>query len=346
MKRTMRVAVVLAMIGSATVLSAQAASAATVGHVTNCNDSVPGSLRAAVASASLVVINTNCPVITLTSGAVTIGTDVTINGHGGQPAVDGNHKFGVFSVNPGVTATIKGLTIQNGQAAGTGGGINNSGTLTVMNSVLKGNSAIVVGCPPFCFSAGGGIFNGGTLTVMNSTLSGNAATGDPTTALIAGGGIVNFGGTVDVKNSTLTVNSTSGAGGAILTFGGTASVTNSLLSGNSALNGGGAISIVEASLTIMNSTLSGNSDGAGGAIRSELSTLTIRNSRVSGNSANVGGAEYQCGGSTTVGNSRFSANPDSTGVYFFPLTDSPPGVFYADPGCPPSTFTATNSTFS
>ncbi len=60
---------------------------------------------------------------------------------------------------------------------GDGGGINNaSGTVTVINSTLSGNSAS---------GAGGGIFNfnSGTVTVTNSTLSGNSASG--------GGGVFN-----------------------------------------------------------------------------------------------------------------------------------------------------------
>ena len=48
-----------------------------------------------------------------------------------------------------------------------GGGIYNSGTLTLNGSTLSGNSA----------QEGGGIGNRGTLTLVNSTLSANDAGG-------------------------------------------------------------------------------------------------------------------------------------------------------------------------
>src|SRR5438034_7423063 len=93
---------------------------------------------------------------------------------------DGNAQSRVFSVNPGKTVTIDGLTVANGSSEFYGGGIyNDSAALTVTNCVLSGNSAY----------SGGGIRNesangGATLTVTNSTISGNSAAG--------GGGISNL----------------------------------------------------------------------------------------------------------------------------------------------------------
>ena len=88
---------------------------------------------------------------------------------------------------------LDGLTITGGRATeytypnndpeGSGGGIHNSGTLTVTNSTLSGNSA----------SYGGGIHNSGMLTVTNATLSENSAS--------YGGGIHNSG-----NSSTATLN--------------------------------------------------------------------------------------------------------------------------------------------
>jgi hypothetical protein len=80
----------------------------------------------------------------------------------------------VLQVNSGVTATLSGLTIQNGlgefgfvfgQESFTGGGIYNGGTLTLTNSTISGNRAT--------FDFGGGITNGGSLTLTHCTLSGN-----------------------------------------------------------------------------------------------------------------------------------------------------------------------------
>jgi hypothetical protein len=107
-----------------------------------------------------------------------------------------------------------------------GGGLYNSGTLTVTSSTLSSNSG----------GHGGGIFNFGTLTVSNSTLSGNS--GNSTYGYGSnGGGIYNDSGTVTVSNSTLS-GDTAGAGGGIANYG-TLTLSNSTLSGNSAGPGGG-----------------------------------------------------------------------------------------------------------
>jgi hypothetical protein len=116
-------------------------------------------------------------------GPLVISQNLTISGPGAANlAISGGlpsaYACQVFVVNTAVTATISGVTIENGICSYSpmspmclsGGGIQNSGTLTVSNSTLSGNSAGVG-------ELGGGIFNyGGTLTVSNSTLSGNSGT--------------------------------------------------------------------------------------------------------------------------------------------------------------------------
>ena len=65
--------------------------------------------------------------------------------------VDAEQKGSGFTINSGVSAIIRNITIQNGKAV-EGGGIYNNGTLTVQNSTLSGNSATY---------DGGGIYNPG-----------------------------------------------------------------------------------------------------------------------------------------------------------------------------------------
>ena len=76
-------------------------------------------------------------------------------------------------------------TFGDNSAGTVGGGIFNTGTLTVTNSTFSGNSA----------SSGGGIENlaSSTLTITNSTLANNVADD-------AGGGIANSGGTLTITN--------------------------------------------------------------------------------------------------------------------------------------------------
>lgn len=86
-----------------------------------------------------------------------------------------------------------------------GGGIYNSGTLTLSDSTIANNTAS--GGP------GGGISNdlGGTLTLLNSTIVGNTSTDD------AGGGIFATGGRTSLVFCTVSGNMAHGAGGGIFT---------------------------------------------------------------------------------------------------------------------------------
>jgi len=125
-----------------------------------------------------------------------ISTSLKIIGSGATTAiVDGNQAGTVFTVSsPTATVFLSDLTIQNGGGAVWGGGVNNSGTLTIDNSTVSQNWA----------EYGGGVNNGGTLTINNSTISGNTGLGNNHPN---GGGIYN--------SSTLTISNTtfSGNGG-------------------------------------------------------------------------------------------------------------------------------------
>jgi hypothetical protein len=131
----------------------------------------------------------------------------------------------VFFVASSRMVSISDLTISNGHAD-IGGGISNSGTLTVNNSTVSGNTATF---------DGGGISNSGTLTVNNSTVSGNTGGFD-------GGGIENDG-TLTVNNSTISQNTTiqrSSFGGGIynnVLIGGMMTARNTIIAGNTATGG-------------------------------------------------------------------------------------------------------------
>jgi hypothetical protein len=86
--------------------------------------------------------------------------------------------------------TITNSTFSNNSTSGVGGGIHNSGTLTVTSSFFKSNSAF----------GGGGIRNesSGTVTITDSLFETNSSTG-------GGGGIFNWysGGTATLKNTII-----------------------------------------------------------------------------------------------------------------------------------------------
>ena len=219
--------------------------------VTSNADSGTGSLRGALASAA----NGDTIDFSLTYPAtitLTIGTSVTISGPG--PAnlfINGSGEtFGVFYVTTGITATISGVTIENGSNVtyGEGGGITNLGTLTVSNSTFSGNSSQTT-------PGGGGIFNEDTLTVSNITFSGNSAPSGN------GGGIENFG-SATVINSTFSGNSSVVDGGGIANFG-TLTVSFSTFSGNSVESGSSGGGIYNQGTLTLKSTLLANESSGG-----------------------------------------------------------------------------------
>ena len=147
----------------------------------------------------------------------------------------------------------------NGANGVYGGGIYNSGTLTMTDGTLFENSA----------SRGGGIYSdAGTVTVTNSTLSGNRAGWDQT---CDGGAIYNNEGTLTVANSVLSGNRAySGAG---IYSVGMLTVADSTLSGNAAYAYGGGIraGAPDAAVTITNTILAKN---VAGDLLASADTLT------------------------------------------------------------------------
>ena len=124
-------------------------------------------LRAALTGGGTVTFSCG-GTITLTT-EITIATDTTMDGSGQTVTISGNHAVRVFIVNPGITLSLNKLTVANARVdhgGGDGGGILNSGTVTVSNSTFSANH---------CGWAGGGIYNSGTLTISNSTFAGNRA---------------------------------------------------------------------------------------------------------------------------------------------------------------------------
>ena len=296
--------------------------------VASTDDSGPGSLRDAVASATdedTIDVSGVSGTIILTSGELLVTNSVDIIGPGpDQLAVNGNAARRVFHIGSGKTVTISSLTVTNGfSAGGSGGGIwNEDGTITVSNCVVAGNSGF-----------GGGIFNGsllgGTATarILDSTLSGNRGH--------TGGAIINYvdnGGdaTLQVTHSVLISNQAElgcGIANRVQLGGGMASVQiiGSIISGNSSYGEGlgGAIESINfsssgvsgfASVEIRDSTLSDNQAFiGGGGVYNDNASLRIVSSTLSGNFAIRGGGIHNIGyfpgtASVEIVNSTLSGN--------------------------------------
>jgi CSLREA domain-containing protein len=151
-----------------------------------------------------------------------------------------------------VNVTLRGLTITGGvdrAPRGTGpagGGIVNAGSvLTIVDVVVHGNESD---------EGGGGIGNSGNLTIAGSTISGNKS------RFSDGGGVHSTGGTLAVVNSTIFENHTDfGLGGGIAAKeGATLTVTSSTIAGNSAQEGGGIYNR-SSTTTLKNTIVASNS---------------------------------------------------------------------------------------
>jgi predicted outer membrane repeat protein len=258
---------------------------------------------------------------------LSIPFNLTLNGaKAATTIIDGTNSASVFTVGAGIGLALSNLTIKRGLSYTGGGGVDNSGTLTVNNSNFYTNTAL----------SGGAILNTGTVTISNSNLSGNspyfsghsAGCGaiDNRSAMtitnstfysnyannnFTSGGAICNGGTLTITDSTLSNNSSvgnnAGYGGAIFNYAGTLTVTNSTFSANSATTSGGAIYSQGGTVQISNSTFGNNPEsiGGGGALSNAGSSVVIQNSIVA-NSANGG----NCAGPIT--SDGYNLSSDST----------------------------------
>ncbi|MEH2060361.1 MAG: hypothetical protein V7K97_30370 [Nostoc sp.] len=191
-----------------------------------------------------------------------------------------------------------------------GGGILNTGSLTVNHSTIIDNRA----------AYGGGIYNTGSLTVNHSTITDNRA--------FVGGGIDNTRsidntGRLTVNYSAVTDNSADYEGGGIFTNSNLSlsykssitTVSYSTISGNQASDGGGIDSSNFSYLVVDNSTItSNNANNYGGGIEESFSYLVVDNSTITSNKAydDAGGIYKFNSNQYTEYNSRiYNNSPDN-----------------------------------
>ena len=120
----------------------------------------------------------------------------------------------VFQIEKGVTASISGLTISGGSSDLSGGGLDNSGTLTLTGCTISGNTA----------TYGGGLVNYGTATLIDSTVTGNHA--------YWGGGLNDKqGDSLTLTDCTISGNTASSSGGDLYNKG-TTKLDNTIVADN------------------------------------------------------------------------------------------------------------------
>ncbi|MBI1761889.1 MAG: hypothetical protein HYR56_10680 [Acidobacteria bacterium] len=256
---------------------------AAVFTVSNLNDSGAGSLRQALldanangAGADTINITVN-GTINLAGVLPDIASNLMINGPGANLLTVRRNTGGdyrIFQINSGVSVDLTGLTISNGSVpTGEGGGLRNSGVLTITNCAITGNLA----------NGGGGIYNQGALAVIRSTISGNTVNFD-------GAGLYNVG-SADVVNSTISGNTANnGTAGIInINFGGptrTLVVVNCTVTANKGVpeggigtydQGGTAQTILRNTIVANNSALNLIKGGTNASVLSQGNNLASDN---------------------------------------------------------------------
>lgn len=209
----------------------------------------------------------------------------------------------VFIVNAGATLSISNLGISQGaEPSGRGGGIQNAGTLTLTNAIVRNNTAF----------EGGAISNTGTLTLNHTNFTDNTVTS-------AGGAIYNTG-SLTINGGSFSGNQVvNGRGGAIYNTG-ALTINGAVMSGNQSSDRGGAIyssSVNGDALTITGSSFSNNQGSIGGAL-TIADALTMTNSIIVNNTATLGGGIFITAPATFT-NTTISGNSATTstgGLYF------------------------------
>jgi hypothetical protein len=282
--------------------------------VVNGNDDGDGSLRAAIAAANdetnnqgpdIINFDPSVTTVTLNSGQLNITSDITITAPDAGVTITRDAtaaQFGILAIDTGASAELTGLTISGGDAGATGkgGGIYSSGTATLTNCTLSGNTAGVLGGTLGGY--GGGMYAdaGSTTTLTDCTVSGN-------TAIYAGG--VNSYGALTMDHCTLS-NNIADHGGALENDHGTTTMTYCTVSDNRTTVGGGGAIFWEGQATLTNCTFSDNSGSRGGGLWINNATVQLVNTTVSGNTARTtnGGGLYNFHGNVTLTNCTVSGN--------------------------------------
>jgi hypothetical protein len=189
--------------------------------------------------------------------------------------------------NSGVAATLEvtDSTVSGNDTVGRGGGIFNTGTATIVRTVVRDNTA----------AFGGGIADFGSLTLTDSTVSDNS------TRTGGGGGVV-VRGEMTVTGSTISHNragtstafSPHGGGFLLDARASTLTVANSTISGNRARGYGGAIALTSDqpdAVNLKNTTITENAAGDGlgdgGGIFNATATVNLANTIIAANTGVV-----------------------------------------------------------
>ena len=248
----------------------------------------------------------------------------SITGPAAGVTISGGGTSRVFQLDPGVTATLSGLTITGGSMSGFGGGVYaDHATLTLRACTISGNLATF---------GGGLLINEGSATLEYCIIDGNRASAD-------GGGLDNYGGTATLDGCTISSNSADNSGAGI--FAGlkssvipTTSLINTTVADNSAVSGGGGL-FSQGTATLNDCTFSGNIAGGsgtrgygGGILTQSQDLLSLTDCTITANTATTSGGGIEAQGSVTVTSCTFTTNQASPASGGGGAIDNPNGGEY------------------
>ena len=157
---------------------------------------------------------------------------------------------GVYQEGANWTVTITNSMIEYNSASMTGGGVYTSGSATLVNTQLYGNTAT--------WHGGGLHVNSGSASLLGGSVSANHASN-------GNGGGVNVNDGLTISGTNFQGNTAGDSGGALtqLNAGKLVSISEAGLSDNSASNNGGG-AYINSYLTVNDATFSGNTVDSGG----------------------------------------------------------------------------------
>jgi len=250
--------------------------------VTNTDASGPGSLRQAILDANASGGHdtvTFAPgvsgIIVLTSTLPEIDDHLTIVGPGADTlAISGDNSYRVLRVASGVTVTISGVTIRDGNAYGSpGGGIRSAGALILTATHVVSNNAV----------HGGGVYVGyGSATLSGGQIVSNTAE--------EGAGLYVSSGSV-VLNGVQVLGNSAEYGSGVFISDGSLMLKSTQVISNSASFSGAGIFVFSGTLNMLNTTVSGNraTGGGGGGLLNSGGRVSITFSTIASNTATIDG---------------------------------------------------------
>ena len=234
--------------------------------VTNLDDAGPGSLRASLAEIAdggtigfdPALVGGTIPL----ESELVVDRSVTIDASAAPGIVlSGQGATRVLRVVAGVDVALNDLVVADGAASPQGGGIHNSGTLSLDHVVVRDNTVTTPAPADYQFG-GGGIYNGAdaVLTLTDSTVADNTSLAQP------GGGVYGFfGSSIAIIRSTISGNVSGDVAGGLRTLGDVV-IDNSTISGNvSTTWHGGAAFLTDGTVAISHTTIVGNTAPGGTA---------------------------------------------------------------------------------